>query len=80
VFVWQSFTTMQGKASDTTKDTMGSNWLYQLDKWVSLFVLGLGVRIGFGGVVFVMTTWEKAKHWMMPPNKRPFYGVYRFPT
>jgi hypothetical protein len=55
----------------TTKVTMGSNWLHQLDEQVSLFALGLGVGIGFGGVVFVMTTWEKARHWMMPLIRDP---------
>lgn len=62
------------------KDTMGTNWLHQVDEKVSLIALGLGLGIGFGGVIFVMITWEKARYWVMPPNRRPFYGVYRFPT
>ena len=55
-------------------------WLNHINEKVSLVALGLGVGIGFSGVVIVMASWKKATQWVVPSKKRPFYGVYRFPT
>ena len=59
-------------------------WLSYVDEEMSLIALALGLGIGFGGVVAMFIVWDKARHWVMGvPSKntrRPFYGVYRFPT
>ena len=57
----------------------GPRWLSRVDEHISLFALGLGLGIGFTGVVSMMILWDKARHWVMPPKTRPFFGVYRFP-
>jgi len=66
--------TMEG-----TSINKGQGWLSRVNEHVSLIALGLGLGIGFSGVVSVMILWDKARLWVMPPKTRPFYGVYRFP-
>jgi hypothetical protein len=52
-----------------------------MDKKMSLIALGIGVVIGFGGVVMVFIAWKKARDWVVPPNRpKLFYGEYRLPT
>ena len=73
------------KSMDGDKDS-GSNvkrgWLSHVNEKVSLIALGLGVAIGFGGVVAMFIAWDRARCWVlcMPPNntRKPFYGLYRF--
>ena len=66
-------------ASNTSNVKVG--WLSHVDENMSLVALGMGMGIGFGGVIVVFMSWEKAKHWMVPPNiPQPYFGVYRFPT
>lgn len=67
----QSNNTIEGSSI-----SKGQGWL---DEHVSLTALGLGLVIGFSGVVSVMVLWDRARHWVMPPKTQPFYGVYRFP-
>ena len=56
-------------------------WLSHVDENMSLIALGLGMGIGFGGVVKLIMSWERAQNWVMPPNTpRLFLGEYRFPT
>ena len=56
-------------------------WLSHVDEKMSLIAIGMGTWIGFGGVVTIFMLWERAKHWMVPPNMpQRFVGVYRFPT
>ena len=57
----------------------GSDWLSSVNEHVSLLALGLGLGIGFIGVVSVMLLWDRARPWVMPPKTQPFYGVYKFP-
>ena len=56
-------------------------WLSHVDENMSLIELGLGMGIGFLLVVAMFMLWERAKHWVVPPNTPQYvYGVYRFPT
>jgi hypothetical protein len=55
------------------------DWWTSVNEKVSLIALGLGLGIEFGSVVIVMVIWDKARSWVVPPNIKPFYGVYRFP-
>ena len=63
-------------------------WLSRLDEKISLIAAGMGICIGFWGVVGVLIGWERARNWVMgvhvSPNnqrkQRPFYGLYRPPT
>ena len=57
----------------------GSDWLSSVNQYISLLALGLGLGIGFIGVVSVMLLWDRARRWVMPPKPQPFYGVYKFP-
>lgn len=65
---------------DNSKSDVKERWLRHVDEKMSLIALGLGMCIGFGGVVAMFITWEQARNWVVPPKRRPFYGVYRFPT
>jgi hypothetical protein len=58
----------------------GHGWLDRVDEHVSLIALGLGIGIGFNGVVTLIIMWDKAWQWMVPPKKRTVYGVYRSPN
>lgn len=60
--------------------TKDRGWLNQVDEHVSLIALGLGLGIGFNGVVFFIIMWDKAWQWMVPPKKSAFYGVYQPPN
>ena len=64
---------------DNRKSNAKEGWLRHVDENMSLIALGMGMGIGFGGVVAMFITWEKARSWVVPPNRCPFYGVYRFP-
>jgi hypothetical protein len=65
-----------GAPTNVSKDW---GWLNRVDEHISLIALGLGVGIGFGGIVTLIIMWDKAWHWMVPPKIKPFHGVYRFP-
>jgi len=57
------------------------SWLSHVEEKMSLIALGIGMGIGFGGVIIIFMLWEKAKHWIMLPNiPENLYGLYRFPT
>ena len=73
----------QQRKCDNTSNTSNVKvgWLSHMDENMSLVALGLGMGIGFGGVVSMFMLWKRAKHWVVPPNMPPpFLGVYRFPT
>ena len=56
-------------------------WLSHVDEKMSLIAVGMGTGIGFGGVVTILMLWERARHWVVPPNMpQTFVGVYRSPT
>jgi len=59
-------------------------WLSHVDEKVSLTALGIGVGVGFVAVVIMFITWDKARYWVVGLHskniRRPFYGLYRFPT
>ena len=56
-------------------------WLSHVDEKMSLIAVGMGTWSGFGGVVVIFMLWERAKHWVVPPNMwQPFVGLYQFPT
>ena len=63
---------------EVVNTSKGQDWLSHVDEHVSLIALGMGVLIGFGGVVIVMITWDKAKGRVVPPKAQPLYGVYQF--
>jgi hypothetical protein len=56
-------------------------WISHVDENMSFIELGMGMGIGFGGVVIIFMLWKRSKNWVIPPNMtRPFFWVYRFPT
>ena len=57
-------------------------WLSRLNEKMSLIALGMGVGIGFGGVIAMFIMWKRARCWVpCLSQKKPqvFYGVYRLP-
>jgi Leucine-rich repeat (LRR) protein len=62
-----------------SQSNVKEGWLRHVDENMSLIALAMGMGIGFGGVVAMFITSKKARSWVVPPNRRPFYGVYRFP-
>ena len=64
---------------DNNKSNVKEGWLTLMHENMSLIALGMGFCIGFGGVVAILIIWEKARNWLVPPSRRHFYGVYRFP-
>ena len=71
--------TQNNNTMEDVHNSKGHGWLSHVDEHVSLFALGLGLVIGFFGVVTVMILWDDARHWVMPPHIQPYYGVYKFP-
>ena len=65
---------------DNGKGNVKVGWVRFVDEYVSLLALEMGLGIGFGGVVSMFIMWEKARHWLIPPQRRPFYGMYKFHT
>ena len=56
-------------------------WIGHVDENMSLIAVGMGTGIGFGGVVAILMFWERARHWVVPPDMpKTFVGVYRSPT
>ena len=73
------------QARKCDNDTKGSNvevgWFSHVEENMSLIALGMGMRLGFGGVVGIFMLWKRAKDWVVPPNMpRQFLGVYRLPV
>jgi hypothetical protein len=71
-------------ARDTgSESNVKPGWLSRVNEKVSLIALGMGVGIGFGGVVAMFIAWDRAKCWVLglSPNntQRPSYGLYRYP-
>jgi len=48
--------------AEGTSISKGQKWLKNVDEHVSLIALGLEAGIGFGGVVSVMTMWNKTRN------------------
>lgn len=72
-------TEKENQNQSTTGAIVSQGWLTHLDKYVSLNAVGLGMGIGFTGIIIVMVLWTKARNWVVPPVPKPFYGVYKFP-
>ena len=67
--------------NSSTRNNVQVGWLNGLNGHMPLIALGIGMGIGFGGVILVFILCERAKCWLVPQTKpQPFYGVYRFPT
>jgi hypothetical protein len=62
-----------------SKNNIKGGWLRHMDENMSLITLGMGMGIGFGGVVSIFITWEKYRSWVVSSNRCPFYGLYQFP-
>lgn len=63
-----------------TRNNVQMGWLNRVDGKMSLIALGIGMGIGFGGVVLFFILCKRARCWMVPQTKpQLFYGVYRFP-
>ena len=72
---------MKTMARDTgIESNVKLGWLSCVNEEVSLIALGMGVGIGFGGVVAMLISWERERCWVLglSPNntQRPFYGLY----
>ena len=67
--------------SSTKSNDVKLGWFNRVDKNMSIVALGMGLGIGFGGVVGMFIMWEKAKLWLLGPIRpQPYFGVYRFPS
>ena len=40
----------------------------KMDEYFSMSALKLGAGIGFGGIMSIMIFWDKARHWVIPPQ------------
>jgi len=72
-----------GEGNSGKSNNIKEGWLSHLDEKMSLLALGMGLGIGFGGVVAMFILWERDRHWVLalPHNRsQAFYGEYRFPT
>jgi hypothetical protein len=72
-----------GANSTTKSNHVEVKWLTTVNENMSLIALGMGMVLGFGGVVTMFILWERARCWVLGiPSKKPqvFYGVYRLPT
>ena len=67
--------------SATKSSDVRVGWLSRVNENMPLIALGMGMGLGFRGVVGIFMLWKRAKQWLVPLNTpKPFLGVYRFPT
>jgi len=62
--------------NDGVRSNVRMGWLSHVDENMSLTALKIGIGIGFGGVVVVFMLWEKARHWVVPPNTKLSFLEY----
>ena len=54
--------------NDSKSCNVRVKWLSHIDENISLTAMKMGIGIGFGGVVALFMSSQRAKHWIVPPN------------
>jgi hypothetical protein len=75
------FLYIPGKIIEGNRSTKSNDvklgWFNHVHKKMSIVALGMGLGIGFGGVVGMFIMWEKSKLWFLGPIRpQPFFGMY----